>query len=188
MALIPSNVKNALFAGAITLTLTMVAGEEGEVNDAYLDIVGIPTICYGDTEGVVLGQYASHDQCVERLQRRINKLMPKVRSMIGTKVNEQVASSIASFCDNVGTQGCSSSETIRSIRRGDVRTGCDQLLNWTRAKDKRLALYHRRMRERALCLIGDDIAHGIDIDESRYRQPPQWFVDRVTRWGLREKL
>lgn len=188
MALIPSNVRAVFFTGAITLTLTMVASEEGERNEAYLDIVGIPTICYGDTEGVEMGQTADHGQCVQRLRKRVNKLVPSVTKMLGPNANEQVVSSIASFCDNVGAAGCSGSDAVRRIRAGDVRGGCDALLNWTRAKNQRMALYKRRMRERAICLAGDDIAHGREVNLDAYQQPPEWFVKRVTQWGLRAKL
>lgn len=185
MALIPNNVKAVIFTGVMTITVTMVSSEEGERTSAYLDIVGIPTICYGDTENVSLGQKATHDECVTRLKNRLEKLIPRVAKIIGRPINNQTLSAITSFCDNVGINGCSSSDAMRRIRHGDIRAACDSLLNWTRAKEKRLALYNRRMRERALCLIGDDIEKGKSIDLNQYSEPPEWFRKRVTQWGLK---
>lgn len=188
MALIPNNVRAVLLSSAMTITLTMVAGEEGERTDAYPDIVGIPTICFGDTENVKLGQHATHEECLARLNKRISKLVPRVAALIKRPVGDQIIAAFSSFCDNVGIKGCSNSEAMRRIQTGDIRTGCDMLLNWTRAKDKRLALYSRRMRERALCLTGDDINNHRGIDFSRYQQPPQWFIERAASWGLKGKL
>lgn len=188
MVQIPTPIKKSMFAGVITLTLTFVAGEEGVRNDAYLDIVGIPTICYGDTENVKIGQHASQDECVARLNTRIKKLIPTVSRIIGRSINEQSLAALSAFCDNVGINACRNSEAMKRVAAGDTRKGCDLLLNWTRAKDKRLALYGRRMRERALCLVGDDISHGLDANIDQYQKPPQWFVDRVGRWGLKARL
>jgi lysozyme len=41
--------------GALALGTSLVAGFEGLRTRAYLDPVGIPTICYGHTNGVMLG-------------------------------------------------------------------------------------------------------------------------------------
>lgn len=185
MIKLPPTVKNSIFAGVVTLTLAIVSSEEGVRYDAYLDIVGIPTICYGDTADVHLGQTASVEECSNRLISRLDQLFPKVRKALQVDVNDQVLAALSSFCDNVGLKGCTGSETFRYVNSGQVRLGCDALLNWTRAKNKRLALYKRRMRERMLCLIGDDVAHGMESNLDDYQTPPKWFTDKVKRWGLK---
>ncbi|MER5172677.1 glycoside hydrolase family protein, partial [Thioclava kandeliae] len=46
-------------AAAIALAITTIAPWEGRELRAYRDIVGIPTICFGETEGVKMGDVAT---------------------------------------------------------------------------------------------------------------------------------
>ncbi|MER5174127.1 glycoside hydrolase family protein, partial [Thioclava kandeliae] len=46
-------------AAAIALAITTIAPWEGKELRAYRDIVGIPTICFGETEGVKMGDVAT---------------------------------------------------------------------------------------------------------------------------------
>lgn len=55
--------KTQQIAGAVTLAIVLVAGFEGIRRTSYRDPVGIPTICYGHTQGVKLGQTKTQAKC-----------------------------------------------------------------------------------------------------------------------------
>lgn len=52
---------------AIVLALPMVAHYEGLRTKAYLDAVGVPTICWGETENVKLGDVKTKEECDKML-------------------------------------------------------------------------------------------------------------------------
>lgn len=54
--------------GAILVLAAGVAAQhEGLRLHAYRDVGGVPTICYGDTHGVAMGQVATVAECKQRL-------------------------------------------------------------------------------------------------------------------------
>ena len=58
---------------ALAATAGLVASFEGFRTVAYLDPVGIPTACFGRTEGVQLGQRYSDAECEEYLFEEVVK-------------------------------------------------------------------------------------------------------------------
>ena len=176
MIKIPNNVKATVFCSAAAISAAFIPSEEGMRTEAYLDIVGIPTICMGDTEGVKLGQTTTVDDCNVRLNKRTEKLIPMVEKTVRIQLAGATIASLTAFCDNVGTKACMGSESFKAMRIGHIREGCDKLLNWSRAGKNRYALLGRRMRERALCLVGDDIQNGRAVDWRQYETVPVWFA------------
>lgn len=51
----------------LALALTLLAGAEGLSTVAYRDPVGIPTLCFGYTRGVEMGDTATPEQCQQVL-------------------------------------------------------------------------------------------------------------------------
>ena len=50
-------------AGWLAVAVSVVGGFEGLRQSAYLDPVSIPTICYGETRGVKLGDTRTKAEC-----------------------------------------------------------------------------------------------------------------------------
>lgn len=139
--------------GALAMSVTLLAHLEGERVNAYFDPVGIPTICYGETAGVNIGDKATHEQCVLQLRNRANEMLVEVYRDVG-HVPDATAAALVSFCYNVGAGNCQRSEAFRLIREGERRLGCNALMNWQRAGNKVHLLRGRREEERKLCLQG----------------------------------
>ena len=49
------------------LTLSLISGFEGVRQAAYLDPVGVPTVCFGHTQGVMLGDTKTLEECHDLL-------------------------------------------------------------------------------------------------------------------------
>ena len=76
------SLRNKIAIGALTgvlgMTGALVTWFEGRSLMAYLDPVGIPTICEGVTLGVKLGDRATPAQCDQLLQRELRVALTAV--------------------------------------------------------------------------------------------------------------
>ncbi|NHZ93233.1 glycoside hydrolase family protein [Massilia sp. CCM 8733] len=140
-------------AGWAAIALTVVAGFEGLRQAAYLDPVGIPTICFGETKGVRLGQRATLEQCDAMLAASLQLANHAVDDCIRAPLPDYRRAALVSFTYNVGQASLCGSTLARKLNAGDVAGGCDELLRWTYAKGIRLpGLVKRRAVERNMCL------------------------------------
>lgn len=140
-------------AGWAAIALTMVASFEGLRQAAYLDPVGIPTICFGETKGVRLGQRATLEQCSAMLAGSLELANHAVNDCIRAPLPDYRRAALVSFAYNVGQGSLCGSTLARKLNAGDVAGGCDELLRWTYAKGIRLpGLVKRRAVERNMCL------------------------------------
>ena len=123
---------------------------------AYADIVGVWTICDGDTKNVRPGMVETQAGCRDRLERQLVAHAKPVLSCVpGLRhsPNQLVAS--VSLAYNIGTRGFCGSTAARRFNAGDWRGGCDAFLRWNKAGGRVVrGLALRRERERALCLTG----------------------------------
>lgn len=123
---------------------------------AYADIVGVWTICDGDTKNVRPGMVETQAGCRDRLERQlVAHAKPVLTCVPGLRdrPNQLVAS--VSLAYNIGTRGFCRSTAARRFNAGNWRGGCDAFLMWNKAGGRVVrGLVLRRERERALCLKG----------------------------------
>lgn len=129
---------------------------EGKRNDPYQDIVGIWTVCWGDTANVRPGQRQTDIQCEQRLERQLiahaTPVLECVPQLAGRP--HQLSASV-SLAYNIGTKGFCGSTAAKHFRVGQWRAGCDAFLRWNKAGGKVVkGLQRRREAERATCLRG----------------------------------
>ena len=154
------SVKNKLsiaVAGATALGIcaNIVPGLEGKKNDAYMDPVGIPTICYGHTKGVKAGQSLTDDECDRLLLEDLGDALAVVDHRVHVPMTETRRAALASFVYNVGPSKFVDSTLLAYMNQGRTREACDQLMRWVYAEGRRLpGLVKRREIERELCLMG----------------------------------
>ena len=153
------SLRNKIAIGALTgvlgMTGALVSWFEGRSLVAYLDPVGIPTICEGVTLGVKLGDQATPAQCDQLLLRELRIALTAVDRQVRMPLPDTRRAALGSFVYNVGERQFSSSTLLRLLNSGDVRGACAQLSRWVYAGGKKLAgLVHRRAAERELCEVG----------------------------------
>ena len=143
----------SLVAGAIALALPMIEKWEGTRLNPYRDIVGVWTVCTGETR-VEMRRYSAAE-CRTMLEKA-------VRSDYGAAVlrcaptlqrkPHALAASI-SLAYNIGSSAYCGSTVARRFNAGQWRTGCDAFSMWVNAGGRRVqGLVNRRADERALCL------------------------------------
>lgn len=141
--------------GAVAIAAPFIAKHEGVSLTAYNDPVRIPTICYGYTHNVKLGDTATPDQCAYLLKTETYKYLAAVDKYITAQMPDTRRAALTSFAYNVGIENFKNSTLRKKMNAGDTRGACDELLRWVYAKGKRLrGLERRRHNERDLCLKG----------------------------------
>lgn len=145
-------------AVAVGVLYVSIPEDEGTRYTAYRDIVGVWTICQGDTANVAPGMVETPEGCSKRLERQliahagpVMACTPRLREP-GRDYQRAAAVSLAY---NVGTAAYCRSSVDRQFDAGNWRAGCDALLLWNKAGGKVVrGLTLRRQRERAICLKG----------------------------------
>ncbi len=155
MSVLRQRIITASLAGALGMSAMLVTWFEGRSLVAYLDPVGIPTICEGVTRGVKLGQVKTPAQCDALLQQELAVALVGVDRNVKVPLPETRRAALASFVYNVGESQFASSTLLRRLNAGDPRGACAELSRWVYAKGKKLAgLVNRRAAERELCEVG----------------------------------
>lgn len=142
-------------AAAIALAMTIIPGAEGLRNYAYKDPVGIPTICFGETRDVHLGDYKTTPECVAMLTDRVAEFATGVDKCTAVGLPDKVRGAEISLAYNIGLGAFCSSTLNRKANAGDLLGACNQFPLWNKAHGIALpGLTTRREEERSLCLEG----------------------------------
>lgn len=146
--------KNQKRAGIVAICVACIAPAEGLRQIAYRDPVGIPTICFGETAGVKIGDHKTTDECKDMLADRVERdFIPGVERCITRPMPDRRKAAFVSFAYNIGVEGFCRSSIARKYNAGDVVGACDALLLYVKAKGITLpGLVKRREEERKLCL------------------------------------
>lgn len=153
----PAKTTIAGVMGSAALASALLGGLtqwEGKKNVGYLDIVGIPTACVGDTNNVVVGKFYSDAECRARLEQQaivhVNEVKRCTPSIGGGQL---VAAGLLAY--NIGGAAYCKSTVDRMFDAGKIRAGCDAFRMWNKAGGKIVrGLVNRREFERTLCLQG----------------------------------
>lgn len=128
---------------------------EGVRYEAYLDPVGVPTICWGHTAGVVMGQVKTASECLQLLYDDLTAAIKTVDSLAKEPLPVERRAGLASFVFNVGASKFAGSTLLRKLNGDDVVGACVQLDRWVYAGGVMLSgLVFRRAEEREFCEVG----------------------------------
>ncbi len=139
----------------LALAAAVIAPFEGRELRAYRDIVGVWTICDGDTQGVRPGQVATPAECDSRLAARVAQSEREIRPCLPADLPDPTRAAFISAAYNIGSGAFCGSSMARRARAGDLRGACEALRLWNKAGGQVVrGLVRRREAERALCLSG----------------------------------
>lgn len=148
----------ALGAGSVIAVAGgyVVAPWEGKENHAYRDMVGIPTVCYGFTHGVKMGDYYTDEQCDKQLVEELTKFNTQMKKNVRVPLSENEEVAYTSFVWNVGIGAWNSSTALKLLNAGDRKGACTQLLRWNKAGGRVVqGLVNRRQAEYKICMGND---------------------------------
>lgn len=127
---------------------------EGLRLTGYADPIGIPTDCWGNTHGAVIGQTRTLEECEAMLQAEVRQTADRLGGCIERELTAPQAAALISWAYNVGTSAACKSTLVRQLNAGQpASVWCEQLTRWDYAGGKRLrGLTRRRAHERDICL------------------------------------
>lgn len=142
-------------SAAVAIVATLVGGFEGVKTYAYRDPVGIPTICFGETKNVHIGDTATMTQCKTMLGDRLIEFSAGVDKCLVATVSDKTYAAFVSFAYNVGVGAFCGSTLVHLANGHQTVAACNELPKWNKAHGIVLpGLVKRRAAERALCLEG----------------------------------
>ncbi|PHR84160.1 MAG: lysozyme [Colwellia sp.] len=115
--------------------LNLVKHFEGLYTSAYLCPAGIPTIGYGHTANVELGQSITAKEAENILQGDMQKFAVAVEKTIAVELNDNQFSALVSFAFNCGTGNLRASTLCRKLNTDDYDSVPSELSRWVKATD-----------------------------------------------------
>ncbi len=151
--------KTRLAAGALALSasgLLAIAGFEGFRSEAYIPVPGdVPTVGFGSTEGVKMGDTITVPQALERLRRDVGKAESAIGACVTVPLTQGEYDAYASFAFNVGRRAFCESTLVKKLNTGDYVGACQELRRWVYVDGKVVpGLVARRGREFEMCVEG----------------------------------
>lgn len=153
MMMTRTRLAGAAAAGAIAF----VGAWEGLRMTAYRDIVGVPTVCYGETRGVHLGDRHSKADCDAMLLASLRRHEAGMRKCLKApdRIPEKSYIAFVSLTYNIGVGAFCRSTAARRLNAGDVRGACEAATWFNKAGGRKVrGLVNRRAAEKDLCLEG----------------------------------
>jgi len=127
---------------------------EGFRAKAYIPVPGdVPTIGYGFTEGVQMGDVMSREEADERLIEELRPYELAVWQSCLVEPNQNEFDSFCLLCFNIGIKGFKGSTVLKAHNRGDKQAAARAFGLWNKSGGKVYAgLTRRRAEESALYL------------------------------------
>jgi len=141
---------------AISLSATAlvaIALHEGYKEDAYIPLAGdIPTIGFGTTSGVKLGDRTTPEKALQVALRDIQKFEGAVKQCVTVPLTQGEYDAYISLSYNIGTSAFCRSTLVKKLERQDYEGACAEILRWDQFKGKKLpGLTKRRQEEYIKC-------------------------------------
>ena len=146
-----------IVVGGLSLTaagLISIATWEGFKGEAYIPVPGdVPTIGFGHTEGVKLGQTVTVPEALNFLRNDVRVAEEAVKSCVTVPLYPHEYSAYVSLAYNIGRANFCNSTLVQKLNSGDYRGACEEIKRWHFASGKSLkGLVDRRADEYRRCI------------------------------------
>lgn len=147
-----SRLKTTLLALS-AVGLVGLVGYESYTSTAVIPIPGdVPTIGFGTTEGVHLGDKTTPPAALARALQDVQKFEGAIKQCVKVPLHQWEYDAYTQLAYNIGSGAFCSSTLVRLLNAGDYAGACAQISRWNRAGGREVrGLTIRRAKERALC-------------------------------------
>lgn len=135
-------------------TLVGIAVHEGYRDDAYIPVPGdVPTIGFGTTENVELGDRITPERALVRLLNDANKFESSIKRCVKVPLHQYEYDAYVSLTYNIGAGAFCDSTLVKKLNEQDYLGACQQILRWDKFRGKSLlGLTKRRQEEYKKCI------------------------------------
>lgn len=146
-----------IVVGGLSLTaagLISIATWEGFKGEAYIPVPGdVPTIGFGSTEGVKLGDTISVPAALGRLMRDVGDAESAIGRCVKVPLSQGEYDAYTSLAFNIGGEAFCASTLVKKLNAGDYPGACLELKRWVYVDGKVVhGLVKRRNMEFQMCM------------------------------------
>jgi lysozyme len=144
----------ASIVAAMVISVPFIAGWEGKRNDPYRDMVGIMTVCYGETR-VAMQRYSDSECSAQLIMATGDFMQPVLDCTPGLAERPAQLAAATSLAYNIGGKAYCGSTVARRFNAGDYKGACAAFLMWNKAGGRVVkGLVNRRKDEHRICMRG----------------------------------
>lgn len=148
---------NRLPLKALQLTavgLVSLALYEGYKGDAYIPVPGdVPTIGFGTTQGVKLGDKITPEKALQRKLQDISLYEGAIKECVIVPLHQYEYDTYVSFSYNVGPTAFCRSTLVKRLNQEKYKEACAELKKWVYVSGKyNQGLANRREKEYNSCM------------------------------------
>lgn len=136
--------------------LVGLALHEGYTDTAVIPVKGdVPTIGFGTTEGVKLGDRTTPPQALVRALQDAQKYEGALKRCVTVPLHQHEYDAYISLAYNIGPTAFCGSTLVRKLNALDYVGACKEILRWDKFKGQPLrGLTIRRQKEHEQCMSG----------------------------------
>lgn len=134
--------------------LLAIAGYEGFSSEAYIPVPGdVPTIGFGSTKDVQLGDKISVTEGLNRLMRDVNDTESAIGVCVKVPLTQNEYDAYASLAFNIGRAAFCKSTLVKKLNAKDYSGACNEIKRWVYFKGAvNKGLVKRRETEYQTCI------------------------------------
>lgn len=141
---------------AISLSATALVAlviHEGYRDTAYIPVAGdVPTIGFGTTAGVRIGDKITPPQALNRAMTDVQQFEGAVKRCVTVPLTQNEYDAYISLSYNIGSNAFCRSTLVKKLNMQDYFGACQEILRWDKFNGKPLeGLVKRRQQEYKLC-------------------------------------
>lgn len=142
--------------GALALSAAALVGlalNEGYSDRAIIPVPGdVPTIGFGTTDGVRMGDRITPQQALARKLADVQKFEGALKQCVTVPLHQHEYDAYIRLSYNIGSTAFCNSTLVRKLNAGDYEGACREILRWDRFKGQPLrGLTIRRQEEFKVC-------------------------------------
>jgi lysozyme len=146
-----------LAIGSLVLSAVAFVGiavSEGYTDTAVIPVPGdVPTMGFGTTEGVKMGDRTTPVKAVQRALQDVSKYEGAVKKCVKVPLHQAEYDVYVDLAYNIGTGAFCGSTLVKLLNQEQYREACEQVLRWDKFKGQPLrGLTLRRQRDHAKCV------------------------------------
>lgn len=138
MATAKSSILGVSLAATLAAAATFIGPYEGLRQDTYRDVVGVPTVCYGQTGAAAYpGAHYTVEECRKMLADSLARdYWPAIERCVKVGINPNQAIALLSFAYNLGGSALCRSDLVRKLNAGDRLGASKEFSKYVKAGGK----------------------------------------------------
>lgn len=136
---------------ALTLSAAALVGllvNEGYRENAYIPVPGdVPTIGFGTTGGVKMGQKTTPEKALQRSLSDVQKFEGALKACVTVPLTQGEYDAYISLSYNIGSGAFCRSTLVKKLNAGDYAGACKAILDWDKFQGRPLSGLTRRRHE-----------------------------------------